>query len=186
MDTRLALVDAAAGAARPVIEPARVRPCAGPARVLPPAPVTLALVVPVGRAMRLSRPRGSRIAVSAGRVWITQSGRTDDCFLCVGDAIDILEAGVLVLESDGAEPALVQLGRSAAAPRPAPAGVLRRWLDALWVTRRELHRWQALSGLDDRMLRDIGIPAELRHAIAVERDRAHRAEVLLERSRSSW
>jgi hypothetical protein len=186
MDTRLALVEAAVGAARSVIEAGRARPCAAPASNVPPGPVTLALVVPVGRAMRLSRPRGSRLTVGAGRVWITQSGRADDCFLCVGEAIDIFEAGVLVLESDGAEPALIQLGRSAAAPRPAPAGGLRRWLDALWAARRERRRWQALSGLEDQMLRDIGIPAGPRHAIAAERGRAHRAEVLLERSRTSW
>ena len=186
MDTRLALVEAAAGAARPFIDAGRARPCAAPASGVPPAPVTLALVVPVGRAMRLSRPRGSRLTVSAGRVWITQSGRTDDCFLCVGDAIDIVEAGVLVLESDGVEPAMIQLGRSTAAPRSAPAGLLRCRLGALWAARSERRRWQALSGLEDRMLRDIGIPAGLRHAIAAERDRAHRADVLLERSRSSW
>jgi hypothetical protein len=36
------------------------------------------------------------------------------------------------------------------------------------------------------MLHDIGIPAGPRHAIAAERDRAHRAYALLERSRSSW
>lgn len=186
MEHRLALVEAAAAAARPVLEAGRARPCAVPASGVPPAPVTLALVVPVGRAMRLSRPRGSRLMVSAGRVWITQSGRTDDCFLCVGDTIDVHEAGVLVLESDGAEPALIQLGRSATAPRPAPAGAVRRWLDALRGARRERRRQQALSGLEDRMLRDIGIPAGLRHEIAAERERAHWAYALLERSRSSW
>lgn len=186
MEAHLALVEAAASAVRPVVDIGRTRTCADFESVMPPAPVTLALVVPLGCVMRLSRPRGSRLTVAAGRVWITQSDRTDDCFLCAGDAIDVHEAGVLVLESDGVEPALVQLGRTAPAPRPVSAGVVRRWLEALGAAWRERRRWQVLSGLEDRVLRDIGIPAALRRAIAAERRHAERARALLERSRLSW
>jgi hypothetical protein len=135
------------------------------------ASVGLALVVPVGRAMRLSWPRGSRMTVGAGRVWVTQSGHADDRFLGAGETIDVVGDGVLVLESDGTEPALIYLGRVGSAARPARTGVARRWLDALLAARREPLRSHALSGLDDRMLRDIAIPAEVRRAIADDRDR---------------
>lgn len=149
------------------------------------APIGLALVVPVGRTMRLSRPSGSRLTVGAGRVWVTQSGHADDRFLGAGDLIDVVGDGVLVLESDGSEPALIHLGRAGSAPRPARTGVLRRWLDALRAPRSERLRRHALSKLDDRMLRDIVIPTEVRRAIADDRDRTLQPHALRRRSRSS-
>jgi hypothetical protein len=196
MDLRLALVDAAAAAAAlPVASAAASARAADPAdrvgTVPRPtrqavAPVTLALVVPVGRAMRLSRPRGSRLSVAAGRVWVTQSGRAEDCFLGAGDGLDVLEAGVLVLESDGSAPALVHLGHAAAASRAPRAGALRRWLEGARAALREGRRRRAVAALDDRMLRDIGVPAALRRAIAAERCREAAAYDLLWRSRASW
>jgi len=150
------------------------------------APVTLALVVPVGRAMRLSQPRGARLAVGAGRVWVTQSGRSEDRFVGAGDWLDIVDAGVLVLESDGIEPALVHLCRAADAPAASRPGPLRRRLATLRTALRAWHQRRALRALDDRLLADIGVPAALRRSLAAERAAADAALGWRRRMPSGW
>lgn len=152
----------------------------------PVEPVTLALVVPVGRAMRLSQPRGARLVVGAGRVWVTQSGRSEDRFVGAGDWLDVVDAGVLVLESDGVEPALVHLCRAEDAPATSQPGPLRRRLAALRAKLRGWNQRRALRGLDDRLLADIGAPVALRRSLAAERAAADAAWGWRRRMPSDW
>jgi len=59
--------------------------------------------------LRLRLRRGSRIAVGAGRIWLTECGDTDDHFIDAGGEHVVRRSGAVVLEGDSAMPARVRV-----------------------------------------------------------------------------
>ncbi|WP_169836758.1 DUF2917 domain-containing protein [Thiomonas intermedia] len=51
-----------------------------------------------GMFLRLERAAGAQIRLLSGRVWITESGRPEDVFLCSGQSYDIVGPGRVVVE----------------------------------------------------------------------------------------
>lgn len=49
--------------------------------------------------LRLTHAAGTRITLLGGRVWITESGRTDDVFLSAGESHRVEGDGVVVIEA---------------------------------------------------------------------------------------
>ncbi|HMS80702.1 MAG TPA: DUF2917 domain-containing protein, partial [Burkholderiaceae bacterium] len=86
------------------------------------SPRALVVVLHVGRVARLTRARGVRVAVDAGRLWVTVAGVRDDVFLGPGDAATFGHEGTLVVESDGNAPAVFRLERAAPARATPPPG----------------------------------------------------------------
>jgi uncharacterized protein YjiS (DUF1127 family) len=192
MDAPLFVVDADT---RPVSRP-RLATSASPR-----AAVGFMLVVPPGRAVSMNRPRGLRLEVMRGRIWVTQSGRPEDRFLTAGDTLTPQQVGQLVLEADTADEAWVRWDRAStgsqngdrsapdalsaspiAAGPPVHAITLAaralggppsaRWRRTLVAAaRRHVERRQRveLAALDDRLLRDAGIPDALSDLIRAER-----------------
>ncbi len=130
------------------------------------------LVVPPGRTLRLSRARGARLEVFRGRVWVTQSGQDRDTFLAAGDTCDVLAAGVIVIEADGKVPARLTWSHvPAPLPPPGPPGS-GRWhalKDALLARLAARRSRRALRELDDRLMRDAGVPDAVREAVLASR-----------------
>ena len=136
------------------------------------SPRALVVVLHVGRVARLTRARGVRVAVDAGRLWVTVAGVRDDVFLGPGDAATFGHEGTLVVESDGDAPAVFRLERAAPARATPPDGrgaALARCAAgvsaALAAASRRLRRARrarvdrlALAELDDATLRDLGAP----------------------------
>ena len=56
---------------------------------------------PLGKseAITLTNPQGWSIKSHAGRLWITQSNKSEDMFLSAGEAYVAIDAGVLVVEA---------------------------------------------------------------------------------------
>jgi len=68
-----------------------------------PAPVTPPLQRLAPHAvLPLRLPRGARIAVSAGRLWLTETGDLDDHFLGAGECHVVRRGGQVLLEGDSA------------------------------------------------------------------------------------
>ena len=91
----------------------------------------LVVVLHDGRVARLTRARGVRVAVDAGRLWVTVAGVRDDVFLGPGDAATFGHAGTLVVESDGDAPAVFRLERTAPA-RATPRSVRSSRAPTTW------------------------------------------------------
>jgi hypothetical protein len=62
--------------------------------------------------LRLQGLAGARVTVGTGRVWLTETGCDADRFIAAGAPYRIAGAGVVVIECDSAEPALVTIERS--------------------------------------------------------------------------
>jgi len=129
---------------------------------------TLSLVLPPGRTLRLSRPRGTLLDVFHGRLWVTQSGQRRDTFLAAGDTFAVAAAGVVVIEADGTVPAWLALSHgSVSLPPPEPPGT-GGWRASTNALRARLGAWRtrrALRDLDDRLMRDVGVPDDVRDAV---------------------
>ena len=98
--------------------------------------------------LRLEGARGLTIEVLRGRAWLTEAGRPRDAFLVEGTRCRVGGDGLVLLEAQG--PASAELALSAGSRE---SGLLARLREA-WRRRRTI---DALQGLDDRTLRDIGI-----------------------------
>lgn len=56
-----------------------------------------------GELLRLDAPRAIEVACESGRLWITETARTDDVWLRAGESARLLGEGTVVLEAvDGA------------------------------------------------------------------------------------
>lgn len=62
--------------------------------------------------LRLQLRRGARIAVGAGRIWLTEHGDPDDHFIAAGSEHVVRRGGAVVLEGDSEMPARVRVTRS--------------------------------------------------------------------------
>ncbi|HYF57406.1 MAG TPA: DUF2917 domain-containing protein, partial [Burkholderiaceae bacterium] len=113
----------AAGPPGTAADAAHVDVAAPPGTASDSAP-SLPVVVPPGRALRLSRPQGATLRVDSGRVWVTQTGCPHDGFPAAGESIALADSGVVVIETLDPRPATLRLLPSAA---PAPSRG-RRWL----------------------------------------------------------
>lgn len=51
--------------------------------------------------LRVERARGQRICCTAGILWVTLSGEQRDIFLRCGEALDIADDGLILIESIG-------------------------------------------------------------------------------------
>lgn len=73
------------------------------------------LFLPAGRLLRLECARGKRIVCTAGILWITVAGNSEDVFLRAGECYDIPTHGLVLVEGlENSQLALpVQVGRSA-------------------------------------------------------------------------
>jgi uncharacterized protein YjiS (DUF1127 family) len=143
------------------------------AATLQPASVRgFSLIVPPGRTLRLSRACGARLEVFRGRIWVTQSGQDKDSFLAAGDTCDVMANGVIVIEADGNVPAQLSWSHvPASLPPPRPPGsgrwyALKNALLAKFAARRTR---LALRELDDRLMRDAGVPDAVREAVLASR-----------------
>ncbi|MCZ8099513.1 MAG: DUF2917 domain-containing protein [Burkholderiales bacterium] len=138
----------------------------------------LSLLVPPGRTLRLRRARGARLDVFHGRLWLTQSGQNEDAFLAAGDTFDVRAAGAIVIEADGNVPAWITWGHAPASSPPRPPGsgrgralkdALRARLAALWARVAARRTRRSLRELDDRLMRDAGVPDAVREAVLASR-----------------
>jgi hypothetical protein len=59
----------------------------------------LAVDLPPGGTVALRLPRGARVRVLAGRVWITQEGDAHDWFLRCGESLRLPRTGRVVIEA---------------------------------------------------------------------------------------
>jgi hypothetical protein len=64
-----------------------------------------------GATARLRLPRGARLAVVSGRIWLTERGDTDDHFVAAGGQHVVRHAGPVVLEGDSGVVARVRVTR---------------------------------------------------------------------------
>lgn len=126
------------------------------------------LVLHPGRTARLERSRGARLRVTAGRLWVTLGDAPDDHFIGAGESLAIARDRGVVIESDGRSPAVVRLLPARDGGATSGHLVVRlvvRLVDPLGALAGRVSAWRrrratrdALCGLDDRMLRDIGVP----------------------------
>jgi hypothetical protein len=82
------------------------------------------LDLPAGQLLGLSSARAGRVQVLYGRIWLTESGRSEDVFAASGDVIDLSRHGRTLVEGLG-------YARIAVHARPARGGVWRARLDAM-------------------------------------------------------
>lgn len=66
------------------------------------------LFLPAGGLLRLEDARGNRIMCTAGVLWITVAGKSDDIFLRAGECYDIPAQGLVLVE--GLENSRVTVG----------------------------------------------------------------------------
>ena len=84
-----------------------------------------------GEVIRLNRPQGWTIKAHTGRVWVTQTNKTEDIFLEAGSVFTAVDGGVLIAEAmnhalvslTGPKAALVPDRSNAEAFGLAPNGV---------------------------------------------------------------
>ena len=62
--------------------------------------------------LRLQLRRGTRIAVAAGRIWLTECGDLDDHFVAAGGEHVVRRGGPVVIEGDSEMPARVNVART--------------------------------------------------------------------------
>lgn len=138
----------------------------------------LSLLVPPGRTLHLRRARGARLDVFHGRIWLTQTGQDEDVFLAAGDTFDVRAAGAIVIEADGSVPAWITWGHVPAPlpPRPPGSGRRRALREAVRARLAALRAGLAarrtrlsLRELDDRLMRDAGVPDAVREAVLASR-----------------
>jgi hypothetical protein len=72
-----------------------------------PAPV---LTLAPGQVRSLHRCAGRQLTLVLGQIWLTEPGDLDDHFLRCGQTRVLMSEGQVVIENDGAAPALYRLG----------------------------------------------------------------------------
>lgn len=81
------------------------------ATAVPSARTESELRLPRGTTMALALAPGTRISVSAGRVWLTERGDLDDHFVAAGAHHVVRHGGRVVIEGDSAAVARLSLRR---------------------------------------------------------------------------
>ena len=59
------------------------------------------IALPAGALLRLQGPRGLKVTVEAGQVWITEEAQPDDVWLATGQRAALVGEGLAVLEAKG-------------------------------------------------------------------------------------
>jgi hypothetical protein len=98
------------------------------------------LDLPTGQMLALSADKAHHVQVLYGRVWLTETGRSEDVFAGSGEVIDLSRRGLVLVEGLGfariavvtrARRSGLRLPRSLLSAGRATKATLRRWLAAV-------------------------------------------------------
>ena len=59
------------------------------------------VALPTGELIRIEGPRGMRVTVEAGHLWITEEDQPDDVWLAAGQRVQLVGDGLAVIEAKG-------------------------------------------------------------------------------------
>lgn len=127
MNSNLALLSTAGRPAlgRALLQIVLGRLRGGQAPVRPADAAGLPRRLQAGQAVTLDLPRGLRLAVDAGRVWLTRPGDPDDLFLSTGQGRWLPPGRRLVIEADAGEARLTWTAQADETPAHARASSRR-------------------------------------------------------------